>query len=114
MKMVQRALAAALLSAALSAQEPDPQTIVVLVKQLDLFYRAAGPTYNLTGKPAPGTPLLVYRNGLLQRTPGDYTLVGQVVTFTTVANPSPIVQVQYWKIMIWFSDDPQFQYAPLP
>ena len=82
------------------AQTPAPsmQMVVAVKPKLDMFMHQSQ-TYTLTSTPALGTSPMVYVNGLLlcQGFDHDYTLTGNVLTFTLQQiGPSPCVQVLYW------------------
>jgi hypothetical protein len=70
------------------------------VEKVDQSVATAGQTaFALTAPPVAGTPVKVYKNGLLQWQSADYSLVGQVVTFLPAQGISPgdYVQIIYWK-----------------
>ena len=81
----------------------NPPTIsaagLLAIEKLDQFVAASGQSaFPLTSAPD-GSPVKVYRNGLLQWKGADYSLAGQVVTFLPAQSvgPGDYIQVLYWK-----------------
>ncbi len=82
-----------------------PQQITqILMDRRDVFH-AQSQSYTLTGAPVPGTPIMVFLNGLLQEDGRDYTigtsLVPGVMPYSTVTfaveiSEEPTIQVMYW------------------
>ena len=87
------------------ATATSPATITLPVT-LPVFVNGETPSGVLDGKnaafalaaaPSPSSSLELFRNGILQAQPGDYTLTGSVATFTPGATPQPgdILQAAY-------------------
>jgi hypothetical protein len=68
--------------------------------------------FTLTAAPVPESGLMVYRNGLLQRSGVDYTLAGVTITFVTAATPqSGDILLAFYRLA---SADPGVVPAPAP
>jgi hypothetical protein len=69
-------------------------------EQVDQWVVSAGQaSFTLSAAPATGTPVKVYKNGLLQWRSADYSLAGQTVTFLPAQGTAAgdYIQVLYWK-----------------
>lgn len=81
-----------------------PITITVgAVPAAEIFTAAPGQTITLSGKPSPFFREQVVVNGLICMPGEDYTLAGQVITFTKLPVESmqnPAIQVFYWKTLL--------------
>ncbi|MBM3725130.1 MAG: hypothetical protein FJW40_06870 [Acidobacteria bacterium] len=53
--------------------------------------------FTLASPPDPPTSVALYRNGVLQRSPGDYTIAGNTITFTVGSTPQSgdVLQASY-------------------
>lgn len=93
------------LSLVLSASGGRPQLVVTIPSvTLPTFIIGERPTssgplsYALANDPVVGS-VKVYRNGIRQYSPGDYTLAGRVLTFVSAyaSDPSPTILCDYTK-----------------
>ena len=71
-----------------------------LQEQVDQWVASVGQTsFALSAAPATGTPVKVYKNGLLQWRSADYSLSGQTVVFLPAQGTAAgdYIQALYWK-----------------
>ena len=69
-------------------------------EQVDQWVASAGQaSFTLSAAPATGTPVKVYKNGLLQWRSADYSQAGQTVTFLPAQGTAAgdYIQALYWK-----------------
>lgn len=90
--------AVAALAVILWAQSPLTVTqTITLTPKVDVFQNQ-NQQFALAGTPAQDTSVMVFLNGLLMLQGVDYTLSGNVLTFTgQEIDGAPIVQVMYWE-----------------